>query len=171
MAMSFYNAFELPLTIIRPFNTYGPRQSARAVIPNIITQMANGVNKIKLGDLSPTRDFNYVEDTCNGFLSVLGKTETIGETYNIGSNTEVSIKETFSIIQELMQVDAEPITEEERIRPTNSEVHRLWCSNEKINKATGYTPQINFREGLQRTINWFSKPANLKAYKTNVYNV
>ena len=171
MAMSFFNSFDLPLTIIRPFNTYGPRQSSRAVIPNIISQIANGKKQIKLGDLSPTRDFNYVEDTCRGFLAVLDKKETLGEIYNIGSNFEISIKETFLLIKKIMESDAEAIRDENRIRPDNSEVDRLWCDNKKIIDATGYSPNVPLEEGLERTIEWFTQSDNLRAYKTNIYNV
>jgi len=171
MAMSFYNTFALPVTIARPFNTYGPRQSARAVIPTIITQIANGMKKIKLGDLSPTRDFNYVEDTCRGFLAILENEKTVGETINIGSNFEISIGDTLSIIKELMNSDVEFITDEQRIRPKKSEVFRLWCDNAKIEKFTGFKPQIDIREGLQRTINWITQPSHLRDYKAEIYNV
>lgn len=171
MAMSFHHSFELPLTIVRPFNTYGPRQSARAVIPNIITQIASGAKQIKLGSLTPTRDFNYVEDTCNGFISLLNKKAAIGEVINIGSNSEISISNTLDIIQELMGSDVEVLTEEERIRPENSEVQRLWCDNTKIHNISGYLPKIGIREGLEKTIDWFSNPENLKTYKTQIYNV
>jgi NAD dependent epimerase/dehydratase len=171
MAMSFYNAFELPVTIARPFNTYGPRQSARAVIPTIITQIASGVKKIKLGDVSPTRDFSYVEDTCRGFVKIAEEKMTIGEVINIGSNYEVSIIDTLNLIKELMNSDVEFILDEQRIRPKNSEVFRLWCDNTKIEKLTGFKPQINLNEGLQRTINWITEPNHLIRYKTEIYNV
>jgi NAD dependent epimerase/dehydratase len=171
MAMSFYNAFGLPVTIARPFNTYGPRQSARAVIPTIITQIANGVDRIKLGDITPTRDFNYVEDTCRGFISIMKSDKTIGETINIGSNFEISIEDTLNIIKELMNSDVKFISDSERIRPGKSEVFRLWCDNTKIEKLTGFKPEININEGLQRTINWIMKPDNLKHYKSEIYNV
>ena len=171
MAMSFHHSFELPLTIVRPFNTYGPRQSARAVIPNIITQIASSAKQIKLGSLTPTRDFNYVEDTCNGFISLLNKKAAIGEVINIGSNSEISISNILDIIQELMGSDVEVLTEEERIRPEKSEVQRLWCDNTKINKISGYLPKIGIREGLEKTIGWFGNPENLKTYKTQIYNV
>lgn len=171
MAMSFYNAFELPVTIARPFNTYGPRQSARAVIPTIITQIASGMKEIKLGDVSPTRDFNYVEDTCKGFVAIAETSQTIGETINIGSNSEVSIGDTLNMIKKLMGSDVKFISDEERIRPKNSEVFRLWCDNTKIEKLTGFKPQIDLKSGLQRTIDWIKEPHNLIKYKAEIYNV
>ena len=171
IAMSFYNAFELPVTIARPFNTFGPRQSARAVIPSIIAQIASGKENINLGDVSPTRDFSYVEDTCRGVLALGGCDQAIGETVNIGSNFEISIADTFNLIKELMGSDAEIVTDEERIRPEKSEVFRLWCDNSKIEKLTGFKPQIDLREGLRQTIEWFSIKENLKKYKSSIYNV
>ena len=171
MAMSFYNAFELPVTIARPFNTYGPRQSARAVIPTIITQIANGIKEIKLGDLTPTRDFNYVADTCRGFIALVEEKNTIGETINIGSNFEISVADTLNIIKELMDSDIKFVTDEQRIRPTKSEVLRLWCDNTKIKKLTGFEPQYDIRTGLQKTIDWITKPEYLKTYKSEIYNV
>ena len=171
MAMSFYNSFELPVTIARPFNTYGPRQSARAVIPTIITQIANGVKEIKLGDLSPTRDFSYVEDTCRGFIALAEEDATIGETINIGSNFEISIADTLSIIKELMRSDVKFITDEQRMRPEKSEVFRLWCDNTLIEKLTGFKPQVDIQEGLQRTIDWFSDSQHLERYKHGIFNV
>ena len=171
MAMSFYNAFELPVTIARPFNTYGPRQSARAVIPTIITQIANGTNEIRLGDLTPTRDFNYVEDTCRGFIALAEEDKTIGQTINIGSNFEISIGDTLNIIKELMASNVKFITDEQRVRPKKSEVLRLWCDNTKIEKLTGFKPQVDIREGLQKTINWFTEPNHLTKYKSEIYNV
>ena len=171
MAMSFYNSFELPVTIARPFNTYGPRQSARAVIPTIITQIASGIKEIKLGDLSPTRDFNYVEDTCRGFLAIAKNDQTIGETINIGSNSEISIGSTFDLIKELMKSDVKLVIDKERIRPENSEVFRLCCDNSKIQLLTGFKSQVDIKEGLQRTIDWFTQPNHLKHYKSEIYNV
>ena len=171
MAMSFFHAFELPVTIVRPFNTYGPRQSARAVIPTIITQIANGMKEIKLGDLSPTRDFNYVEDTCRGFLAVLEHNRTIGETINIGSNQEISIKDTLNLIKELMDSDVNFVEEKQRLRPGKSEVFRLWCDKTKIEKLTGFKPQITIREGLQKPIDWITQPDHLRKYKAEIYNV
>ena len=171
MAMSFYNAFGLSVTVARPFNTYGPRQSARAVIPTIITQIANGVKEIKLGDLSPTRDFNYVEDTCRGFIALSENDKSIGQTVNIGSNFEISVGDTLNIIKELMDSDVKFITDQQRIRPEKSEVFRLWCNNTKIEKLTGFKPQVDIREGLQKTIDWIIQPKYLKAYKSEIYNV
>jgi NAD dependent epimerase/dehydratase len=171
MAMSFFNAFELPVTIARPFNAYGPRQSARAVIPTIITQIANGAKKIKLGDLTPTRDFSYVEDICRGFIALAEEDKTIGETLNIGSNFEISIADTLNIIKELIQSDVEFIIDEQRIRPKNSEVFRLWCDNTKIEKLTGFKPQFDIKQGLQKTIEWITDSDHLKTYKSEIYNV
>jgi NAD dependent epimerase/dehydratase len=145
MAMSYFNAFDLPLTIARPFNTYGPRQSARAVIPTIISQIANGEKQIKLGDVSPTRDFNYVEDTCRGFLALAENQSCIGETINIGSNYEISVGDTLRLIKEIMGSDVEFILDEQRIRPEKSEVNRLWCDNTKMNKLTNFTPQYDLK--------------------------
>jgi NAD dependent epimerase/dehydratase len=171
MAMSFFNTLELPVTIVRPFNTYGPRQSARAVIPTIITQIASGMKEIKLGDVTPTRDFNYVEDTCRGFIALAETDATIGEIINIGSNFEIGIGDTLNLIKELMNSDVQFSTDEKRIRPEKSEVFRLWCDNKKIENLTGFKPQVNLREGLQRTIDWFTTSENLKKYKANIYNV
>lgn len=171
MAMSFFNAFDLPLTIARPFNTYGPRQSARAVIPTIITQIASGKKKIKLGDVSPTRDFNYVADTCRGFLELARCEKAIGETVNIGSNYEISIGDTLNLIRELMGSDVEYLTDDQRIRPEKSEVFRLWCDNTKVQELTGFRPQYSIHQGLQETIDWLSRPENLAKYKADIYNV
>lgn len=171
MAMSFYNAFNLPLTIARPFNTYGPRQSARAVIPTIITQIANGKKEIKLGDVTPTRDFNYVEDTCRGFLELSKCESAIGEVVNIGSNFEISVGDTLNLIKEIMNSDVRFITDDERTRPGKSEVFRLWCDNSKIQKLTGYKPAYTIKAGLEKTIEWFTKEENLKKYKADIYNV
>ena len=171
MAMSFFNAFELPVTIARPFNTYGPRQSARAVIPTIITQIANGMKQIKLGDVSPTRDFNYVEDTCRGFVALAESDQTIGETVNIGSNFEISVGDTLNLIKQLMNSDVEFIIDKQRVRPEKSEVFRLWCDNTKIEKLTGFKPKVDIREGLKRTIDWITAEENLKNYKAGIYNV
>jgi NAD dependent epimerase/dehydratase len=171
MAMSFFNAFDLPVTIARPFNTYGPRQSARAVIPTIISQIASGQRQIKLGDVSPTRDFNYVADTCRGFLELARCDKAVGETVNIGSNFEISVGDTLSLIRELMNSNVEFLTDEQRLRPGKSEVFRLWCDNSKIRALTGFEPTYNIRSGLQATIGWFTRPENLARYKADIYNV
>lgn len=171
IAMSFYNAFKLPVTIARPFNTYGPRQSARAIIPTIITQIASGIKEIKLGDLSPTRDFNFVQDTCLGFLSISDNDSTIGKEINISSNYEISIKDLYEGIKEIMKSDVQFIIDDQRIRPENSEVFRLWGDNTLINKLTGFKPQYNIKKGLELTCQWFSKPENLSKYKTGIYNL
>jgi NAD dependent epimerase/dehydratase len=171
MAMSFFNAFNLPVTIARPFNTYGPRQSTRAVIPTIITQIANGKKQIRLGDVSPTRDFNYVLDTCRGFIALAESDETIGETVNIGSNFEISVGDTLNKIKEIMNSDVEFITEEQRLRPDKSEVFRLWCDNSRIRALTGFEPQYSIGTGLKATIDWFVNPVNLSKYKADIYNV
>lgn len=171
MAMSFYNAFELPLTIARPFNTYGPRQSARAIIPTIITQIAKGIKEIRLGDLSPTRDFNYVKDTCRGFLALAECDATIGKEINIASNHEISMKDTLNLIKDIMHSDVQFITDEKRLRPNNSEVFRLWGENKLIKELTGFTPQYGIREGLEETCQWFTNADILKNYKADIYNV
>jgi NAD dependent epimerase/dehydratase len=171
MAMSFYNAFNLPVTIARPFNTYGPRQSARAVIPTIITQIANGATEIKLGDTTPTRDFNYVDDTCRGFIALAECDESIGQTVNIGSNFEISIGDTLNLIKELMGSNVKFIIDKDRVRPSKSEVFRLWCDNSKIEKLTGFKSEVDIKKGLQRTIDWIVQPNNLKSYKSEMYNV
>ncbi len=171
MAMSFYNAFGLPVTIARPFNTYGPRQSARAVIPTIIGQIAAGKKQIKLGDVSPTRDFNYVKDTCRGFIALAESDKTVGEVVNIGSNYEISVGDTLNLIKKIMNSDVEFITDEQRLRPEKSEVHRLWCDNSKIKQLTGFEVEYPIERGLKETIDWFTQPANLARYKTDIYNV
>lgn len=171
MAMSFFNAFGLPLTIARPFNTYGPRQSARAIIPTIISQIASGLKEIKLGDLTPTRDFNYVKDTCRGFLAIARQDATIGKEVNIASNTEVSMGDTLELIKEIMQSDVRFITDTQRLRPPSSEVFRLWGDNTLIGNLTGYQPQFTLREGLTETVRWFLDSRNLTKYKTNIYNL
>jgi len=171
MAMSFYNSFDLPLTIARPFNTYGPRQSARAVIPTIISQIANGKTHIELGDLTPTRDFNYVEDTCSGFLQLARCEKSIGEVVNIGSNYEISIGDVLDLISELMGRKIASRLDEQRIRPERSEVSRLWCDNTKINQLTGFKPAFSISQGLEKTIEWFTSTQNLSKYKANLYNV
>jgi len=175
IALSFYRSFNTPVAVIRPFNTYGPRQSARAVIPTIISQLANGQSKIKLGAISPTRDFNYVEDTVNGFIAMLNSPNAIGEVINIGSNYEISIGETAQLIAEVMGVQLEIETDEQRLRPEKSEVERLWASNEKAKQLLDWTPHYagkeGLKKGLQQTIEWFTNPNHLSKYKADVYNV
>lgn len=171
LALSFFNAFNLPVVIVRPFNTYGPRQSARAVIPTIITQIANGTKEIKLGDLSPTRDFNYVLDTCKGFELLANCDTAIGQEVNISSNYEISVRDTLNLIAELMHSDVKFIEDEQRLRPKNSEVFRLWGDNTKIKQLTGFTPDFNIKNGLSETIKWFVNPENLNKYKSDIYNV
>ena len=171
MAMSFYNAFDLPLTVARPFNTYGPRQSARAIIPTIITQITSGMKSIKLGDLTPTRDLNFVKDTCLGFIALAESDNTIGKEVNIASNFEISMMEVLEIIKEILGSEVEFITDEQRIRPGKSEVFRLWGDNTMIKSLTGFEPQYDIRTGLEATCKWFLKSDNLKKYKANIYNV
>ena len=171
MAMSFFNAFNLPLTIARPFNTYGPRQSARAVIPTIITQIASGQKQIQLGDVTPTRDFNYVADTCRGFLELARCERAVGETVNISSNYEISVGDTLALIRELMGSDVEFLSDAQRLRPEKSEVFRLWGDNSRIRELTGFEPAYDIRRGLQATIEWFTRPGNLAKYKAGIYNV
>jgi nucleoside-diphosphate-sugar epimerase len=171
VAESFYRSFDLPVTIVRPFNTYGPRQSARAVIPTIITQLQSGYEKIKLGDLTPTRDFVYVKDTANGFIEIAETDKSIGEEINIATNSEISIGELAGAIIELINPDAEILQENERFRPEKSEVERLYGSNEKLKKLTGWKQKYSLKEGLAETIEWFQDVNNLKKYKPGRYNV
>ena len=171
MAMSFYNAFELPVIVVRPFNTYGPRQSARAIIPTIITQIMSGMKEIRLGDLSPTRDFNYVKDTCRGFIELSNCDQAIGQEINICSNYEVSMRDTFELIAQLMQADVKFIEDIQRLRPAGSEVFRLWGDNTKLKSLTGFTPSYSIEEGLKETIEWFKNDKNLAKYKSGIYNV
>lgn len=175
IAMSFYHSFNTPVSIVRPFNTYGPRQSARGVIPTVITQIASGAKKIKLGSLHPTRDFNYVKDTVNGFIAVAESDQTIGEVINIGSNYEISIGETVKIIAEIMKVNLEIESDSQRIRPVNSEVERLWADNRKAHKLTAWAPAYGgisgLKRGLQETIAWFTNTEHLRQYKPGEYNI
>lgn len=175
IAMSFYHAFDTPVTILRPFNTYGPRQSARAVIPTIITQIANGKRKLKLGSLSPTRDFNYIKDTVRGFIAAAESDQGIGQVINIGSNYEISIGATVRLIAETMNAEIEIETDEVRLRPEKSEVERLWADNRKAKTLLQWEPlygqRDGFKRGLAETINWFTDEENLKKYKADVYNI
>ncbi|MGQ9558028.1 MAG: NAD-dependent 4,6-dehydratase LegB [Desulfurispora sp.] len=176
LALSFYLSFGLPVTIVRPFNTYGPRQSARAVIPTIITQLASGQRRLKLGALHPTRDFNYIKDTVSGFIAALAAPNCAGEVINIGSGYEISIGDTARLIAELMGADdLEIVTDEVRLRPAASEVERLCADNSKARRLLGWQPQYAGREGLARgleeTIAWFTNPTNLCRYKAELYNI
>lgn len=175
LAMSFYTSFATPVAIIRPFNTYGPRQSARAVIPTVITQIASGGRKIKLGAVHPTRDFNYVKDTVRGFIAVTEADQAVGEVINIGSNYEISIGDTVRMIAQAMGTEVEIETEQIRLRPDKSEVERLWADNSKAKKLTGWVPlyggRDGFARGLKDTAAWFSDKENLKRYKADIYNI
>ncbi|MBO2534266.1 NAD-dependent 4,6-dehydratase LegB [Rummeliibacillus suwonensis] len=175
IAMSYYRSFDTPVSLIRPFNTYGPRQSARAVIPTIISQLANGKETIQLGAVSPTRDFNFIKDTVSGFISVMNSEKAIGEVINIGSNYEVSIGETAKLIADIMNVNLKIETDEQRLRPEKSEVNRLWAENKKAKELVGWQPQYGgkegFRKGLKETMDWFTNPQNLAQYKADVYNI
>lgn len=170
IALSFHNAFGLNVSIVRPFNTYGPRQSARAIIPTIITQIATGIREIKVGDLSPTRDFNYVEDTCRGFIAIARCNDAAGEEINIATQREVSMETTLKTISRLMDADVRWVVDPERLRPSGSEVFRLLGSNKKIKELTGWEPEVSLEEGLKRTISWICSDNNLKNYKPNIYN-
>ncbi|EIP4520360.1 4,6-dehydratase LegB [Campylobacter coli] len=168
MALSYYNAFNLNVNIARPFNTYGPRQSARAIIPTIITQILSGAKELKLGDLSPTRDLNFVLDTCEGFISLL-KLNHFGEVYNIGSGTEYSMQEVLDLIQKILNQNIKIIQDEKRLRPKNSEVFRLKCDSSKLQSATYWQSKISLEEGLKLSIEYFKE--NLASYKSEIYNV
>lgn len=169
LAESFYRSFEMPISIVRPFNTYGPRQSARAVIPTIISQLLAGKEEIKLGSLIPTRDFNFVKDTANGFIEIARLDRTIGEEINIATQQEISIGELAQEIINQINPKAKIICEEQRLRPEKSEVNRLLGSNEKIKRLTNWRPQYTFEQGIQETIEWMKQ--NMDAYKTDIYNV
>lgn len=175
LAYSFYASFKTPVTIIRPFNTYGPRQSSRAVIPTIITQIANGTTKIKLGSVSPTRDFNYIKDTVEGFIQAALSNKGLGEVINLGSNYEISVGDTVHLISDIMGKNVEIITDDIRIRPENSEVERLWADNTKAKKLLEWSPKYagkeGFKIGLKETIDWFTNKDNLKQYKIDLYNI
>lgn len=170
IALSFHNAFSLPVSIVRPFNTYGPRQSARAIIPTIITQIASGKKEIKVGDLTPTRDFNYVEDTARGFLAIARCGEAVGREINIATAREVTMQQTLDTIAGIMGADITWVRDPERIRPSKSEVFRLCGDNTLIESLTPWRPQVKLEEGLRRTVEWFTDPSNLKKYKTEIYN-
>jgi NAD dependent epimerase/dehydratase len=175
LAYSFYASFGLPVITVRPFNTYGPRQSARAVIPTIITQIASGKRKIKLGALTPTRDFNYVADTVAGFIAAMKSNAGLGEVVNLGSNFEISVGDTVKLIAGIMKANIEIESDGVRLRPVSSEVERLWADNRKAADILGWSPEYagceGFRRGLQESVAWFSDPANLARYKVGSYNV
>lgn len=175
IAMSFYSSFATPVAIIRPFNTYGPRQSARAVLPTVITQIASGARTIRLGATTPTRDFNYVADTVAGFMAVAEAGGAVGEVINIGSNFEISVGEAATLIADVMGVEIAIEGDEQRYRPKRSEVERLWADNAKAYDLLGWTPKFagreGFRRGIEQTVNWFTQPANLAKYKSGIYNV
>lgn len=175
IALSYYRSFNVPVAVIRPFNTYGPRQSARAIIPTVITQILSGRSSLRLGALHPTRDFNYVRDTVRGFIHVMDAEAAVGEVINIGSNFEVCIGDLVGIIAEVMNVSVEITTEEERLRPAKSEVDRLWADNSKAKRLTGWEPVYGGRQGLalglRETVDWFADPDNLKGYKADLYNI
>jgi len=171
IAESFYRSFELPVTVVRPFNTYGPRQSARAVIPTIITQLKSGFEEIKIGDLAPTRDFVYVKDTVRGFLEIARSGETVGEEINIATGSEVSIGGLAEILMEMINPGARIVQEEERFRPEKSEVRRLLGSNAKLKNLTSWKQKYSIEDGLAETVEWFSDPNNLKSFKPGRYNV
>jgi NAD dependent epimerase/dehydratase len=175
IATSFFLSFQTPVSVIRPFNTYGPRQSARAVIPTIVTQIASGARQIKLGAVHPTRDFNYVRDTVRGFVAVAEADAAVGQVVNVGSNYEISIGDTALAIARLMGRDVEFTSDEQRLRPAGSEVERLWADNARARQLTGWTPEYGGIEGLERglaeTIAWFTDPAHLRRYKAGRYNI
>jgi dTDP-glucose 4,6-dehydratase len=173
LAYSFFASFNLPVVLARPFNTYGPRQSARAVIPTIITQIASGKKEIHLGATSPTRDFNFIDDTVDAFVSTIQVDKGYGEVVNFGSNYEISIENTALLIAQIMGKEIQIISEDLRLRPKSSEVDRLWAANEKAERLFGWTPKYagltGLRCGLEKTIDWFLRPENLKLYKTDMY--
>ena len=171
LADSFFRSFNLPVTIVRPFNTYGPRQSARAIIPTIISQLLSGKKEIKLGSLHPTRDLLFVKDTVNGFLEIAKSDKTIGEEINIAMQQEISMRELAQNIIDIINPEAYVISDEQRIRPEKSEVERLFGSNKKIKELTDWIPKYNLKTGLKETIEWFKKTENLKNYKADIYNL
>lgn len=170
IAMSFYNAFSLPVVIARPFNTYGPRQSARAIIPAIITQIASGAREIKVGDLTPTRDFNFVTDTVRGFLAIARAEGVEGQELNIATGTEISMADTLHAIARIMQSDVRYVTDPQRLRPASSEVFRLCGDSTRLRELTSWAPEYPLEEGLRKTIEWFKRPQNLAKYKWQSYN-
>lgn len=170
IALSFHNAFNLNVTVVRPFNTYGPRQSARAIIPTIITQIASGIREIKVGDLTPTRDFNYVSDTCRGFLEIAKCEDTKGLEVNIATGKEVSMEEVLKKIARIMDADVKWVKDPQRIRPSKSEVFRLLGDNSLITSLTPWRPEVTLDQGLEKTVRWICEPSHLKTYKADIYN-
>jgi dTDP-glucose 4,6-dehydratase len=171
IAESFFRSFNMPVTIVRPFNTFGPRQSARAVIPTIISQLVNDVESLHLGDISPTRDLVYVKDTVDGFIEIFKSDKTIGEEINIASQTEISVGDLADLIMKLMNKNCRIETDKERLRPERSEVRRLFGSKAKITNLTNWKQNFNIENGLQKTIEWFKEIDNLKNYKYDLYNI
>jgi NAD dependent epimerase/dehydratase len=171
IAESFYRSFNMPVTIVRPFNTFGPRQSARAVIPTIITQLLNGEKQIKLGDITPTRDLLFVKDTVKGFSAIANSKNTIGEEINIATQSEITVGDLAQKIIDQINPEAKIITDEQRLRPEKSEVMRLFGSNQKLIQLTGWEQTYSLEEGLKQTINWFKQPENLIKYKHDIYNI
>lgn len=176
IALSFHHAFETPVAVIRPFNTYGPRQSARAVIPSIAIQVLNGRRKVKLGSLHPTRDFNFVKDTVAAFLAVMYAADrTVGQVVNVGSNFEISIGDVVTVIADALGVEVDVERDDARVRPDKSEIKRLWADNAKIRRLTGWQPEYGgldgFRRGIAETLDWIRRPENLDRYKSEIYNV
>ena len=171
LSISYYRSFNLPVKIVRPFNTYGPRQSARAIIPTVVSQLISGNKKIELGNLSPTRDLTYVKDTCKGFLEIFNSNSLLGETTNIGMNSEISIGDLTNLIGELLDIKIKIKSSDERIRPSKSEVERLYCDNSKLLKHTSWKPRYSLKQGIKEVINWMKDPQNLSRYKSERYNV
>ena len=169
LAVSYFRSFGMPVKIVRPFNIYGPRQSARAIIPSVIIQILNGQRKLKLGNVEPTRDLTFVKDTVSGFLAIAKQDQFNGEYVNVGMKHEISIRDLVHLIAKLMKTEVEITSDEQRIRPTQSEVERLYCENTKLVKTTGWAPDYNLEEGLIETIDWLTQ--NKKLYKSDIYNV
>jgi len=171
LALSFYRSFDLPVAIIRPFNTYGPRQSARAIVPTIITQIVDGKRKIKMGSLFPTRDLTYVKDMVDGFIKISESEKAVGEVINVGSNFEISTGDLANLIAKIMNIKIEIETEKERQRPEKSEVERLWADTKKAKELLNWVPQYTLEEGLKETVKWFTNPVNIAFYKPDIYNI
>jgi NAD dependent epimerase/dehydratase len=171
MALSFWHAYGLPVTVARPFNTFGPRQSARAIIPTIITQLAAGMTTIALGDTTPTRDFTYVEDTCQGLMTIAQHPDAVGMEINIASNREISVADLFDQICDIMHCKASCAVDSQRVRPSGSEVYRLFGDNTLLKQITGFSPETSLQDGLKRTVDWFLQPENLGRYKPEIYNI